>query len=65
MQKLGSIFNPQIVLEMDDGAIEDIAAETEESKIERASTTQKLEVLEAAMQALRRLDKHKAIGNAL
>lgn len=64
MAKLASIFCPQTVLEMDDAVTEDIAGETEESKMERASSSQKLKVLQAALSALRRLDKHKPKGKS-
>ena len=62
MKKLADIFAPKTVLNMEDEVIDDIASETEESKLERTSSTKKLEILEAALQALRRLDKHKPKG---
>lgn len=62
MSRLPTIFNPQTVLDMEDSTIEDIAGETEESKMERTSSSQKLKVLQAALNALRRLDKHKPNG---
>ncbi len=62
MKKVADIFTPKTVLDMEDEVIDDIASETEESKLERASSTKKLEILEAALQALRRLDKHKPKG---
>jgi hypothetical protein len=65
MAQLASIFDPQTVLDMEDDVIEDIAGETEESKMERASSSQKLKVLQAALNALRRLDKHKAKGTSV
>ena len=62
MSKLPTIFSPKTALDMDDEMIEDIARETEESKLERESSTQKLKILDAALQALRRLDKGKPKG---
>lgn len=44
---------------MEDGEIERLAAESEESKAERARYTEKLSVLEKGMRDLRRLDKHR------
>ena len=64
MQKLPDIFTPKTVLDMEDEVIDDIASETEDSKVERTSSSKKLEILEAALQALRRLDKHKPSGTS-
>jgi hypothetical protein len=38
--------------------VESVAAESEESKVERASCAGKLEILEKALSVLRRLDRH-------
>ena len=59
MSKLPSIFSPKAVLEMEDEIVREIAGESEESESERQSSTQKLNILEAALQALRKLDKGK------
>lgn len=57
METVPKIFNPVTVLALDDDVIEEIAGETEESKMERKSSTAKLESLKSALDALRRLDR--------
>ena len=59
LNALPNIFTPDMILYMDGTKIEDIAAETEESKAERASSTKKLRILEETLSILHRLDRHK------
>ena len=58
LQKLSEIFTPSTVIGLADDIIEQVAAESEESKIERASCEGKLEILQRALSVLRRLDRH-------
>jgi hypothetical protein len=59
MQMLEGIFTTTTVIELEESVIEDIAAETEESKRERASSTRKKEILEEALKVLHHLDRHR------
>jgi hypothetical protein len=59
LEGLPSIFSPELVLGLDETMVENIAAETEESKTERASSTKKLQILEATLKILHRLDRHR------
>jgi hypothetical protein len=59
LEKLSKIFYPEVVISLSDSVLESIAAETEDSKAERVSSTKKLEVLEATLKLLNRLDRHK------
>jgi hypothetical protein len=59
LEKLPKIFYPEVVIGLSDSVLESIAAETEDSKAERVSSTKKLEVLEATLKLLNRLDRHK------
>jgi hypothetical protein len=47
---------------LEDTVLQDIAAETEESKAERANTEKKLQVLEQTLSVLHRLDRHRPRG---
>jgi hypothetical protein len=58
LQKLPEIFTPSTVIGLADDIIEQVAAESEESKIERASCEGKLVILDRALSVLRRLDRH-------
>ncbi|KAI9731215.1 MAG: hypothetical protein M1834_005408 [Cirrosporium novae-zelandiae] len=51
VQELENVLSPAAITEMDDDLITLIAAESEESQNERELTTQKLKVLESALQA--------------
>ena len=59
---LSDIFSPDMVMRLDDSLIRNIAAETEESQIERARTIKKLKSLEAGLQTLNRLNRNKPTG---
>ena len=56
---LTTIFTPEIVSELDDEAIRNIAAETEQSIEDRKTANRKLEVLQRTLTVLHRLDRHK------
>jgi hypothetical protein len=62
LSKLPNIFTPAILIGLDNTTIEDIAAETEESKVERASSVKKLQILEKALDVLHRLNRHNPRG---
>ena len=49
LDRLFDSFLPDIMLELDDSMIKNIAAETEKSQSERARTFQKLKSLEAGL----------------
>lgn len=62
LQKLPSMFTPEIVLGLEDNQVESIAAESEESLTERNRATEKLTVLEKTLKILQGLDRHKTAG---
>ena len=62
LDRLFDTFSPDIVLELDDSLIRNIAAETEESQSERARIIQKLKSLEAGLQILNRYNRNKPAG---
>lgn len=59
---LSNTFSPNTVMRLDDSVIRNIAAETEESQIERARTIKKLTSLVAGLQTLNRLNQNKLVG---
>ena len=59
---LSDTFSPDTVMRLDDSLIRSIAAETEESQLERAATIKKLKSLEAGLQTLNRLNRNKPAG---
>lgn len=59
IKKLPSLFSPDVVLEMDDGEVCRLAAESEQTSAERSRYAEKLGVLDAGLRELRRLDKHR------
>ena len=62
LEKLPEIFSPTVVSKLSDGVVEDIAAETDESKVERAAFMKKLQGLEETLSVLHRLDRHRPTG---
>lgn len=67
LQKLPSLFSPDVVLEMKDEDVSRLAAESEETSAERSRYEEKLIVLESGLSDLQRLDKHRTLfetGNA-
>ena len=65
LDRLFDTFSPDIVLELDDSLIRNIAAETEESQSERAHTIHKLKSLEAGLQTLNRFNRNKPAGQLI
>lgn len=61
--KLETIFTPAKIFTISEDVIEDIAGETEESKMERESSTTKLATLKKALEVLKRLDRGQTQGH--
>lgn len=59
---LSETFSPDAVMKLDETVIRNIAAETEDSAIERAHAMKKSKSLEAALQTLNRLARQKLAG---
>ncbi|KAF7504265.1 hypothetical protein GJ744_002523 [Endocarpon pusillum] len=59
LQKLPEMFTPEVVFALGPDEIESIAAESEESRVERSRATEKLKVLESTLKVLHSLDRHK------
>jgi hypothetical protein len=62
LKKLPGLFCPEVMLDLESPIIEKIAGETEDSLMERSSSDKKLEVLEAALDELHRLDQYHTEG---
>lgn len=62
LDRLSDIFSPETVIGFDDDLVSKIAAETEDSQIERARVIKKLKILEAGLQTLSRLGQIKPAG---
>lgn len=62
IEKIPTTFTPGIAMNLDDKAVNDIAAETEESTTARDQNMTKLENLETGLQTLNRLAHHRATG---
>ena len=62
LEKLSDMFSSEVVMNLDDKVVEEIAAEQLDSQIERARALAKLQSLEAGLQTLRRLGRHKLGG---
>ena len=58
MKELPSIFSTEMVYDLSEEAVLRLAGESEQTAAERNRYTEKLEVLEAALHDLKRLDKH-------
>lgn len=61
-QKLPKIFTPEVVLSLNEQTLQAIAAETEESKLERKRNLEKLKSLRSGLQILTRLAHHRGPG---
>jgi len=55
--KVENLFSPDSIFKLEDELIRDVAGETEESQIERDSSTRKLDILKKAMHILKRLEQ--------
>lgn len=64
LAKLETIFTPAKIFTISEDIIEDIAGETEESKVERESSTTKLATLKKALEVLKRLDRGQTQGHS-
>jgi hypothetical protein len=65
LRRLPDLLSPNTVIALDDDTISHIAAETEESRLERSRATEKLGVLESTLVVLRSLDRHKPAGESI
>lgn len=59
VKRLPDLLSPETIIGLDDATTTRIAAETEESRLERSRVTEKLKVLESTLVVLRSLDRHK------
>jgi hypothetical protein len=62
VKRLPDVLSPKTIMHLDDATVTQIAAETEELRLERSRAMQKLKVLESALVLLRGLDRHKVVG---
>jgi hypothetical protein len=62
LQQLPELFSPKTVISLDDTLTARVAAETDESRTERAEIVQKLRVLETALIMLRSLARSQTFG---
>jgi hypothetical protein len=62
LKRLPDVLSPKTAGSLDDVTVSQIAAETEESRLERSHATHKLSILEWALVVLRSLERHKAVG---
>jgi hypothetical protein len=59
--QLPSLFNAECILNLSTDEIATLAADSEETAVERARCQDKLTVLEIALQGLKALDRHASI----
>ncbi|KAK5313210.1 hypothetical protein LTR70_007727 [Exophiala xenobiotica] len=64
MIKLESIFAPDSIFGLEESTIEDIAGETDESKVEREQSSKKMATLKLALDVLERLDRRNTMGKS-
>jgi hypothetical protein len=62
LERLPGILSPKTIFDLDESTITRIAAETEESRLERARANEKLKILGSTLVVLRSLHKHKLPG---
>lgn len=60
LEKLSDMLSSDVVMNLDDKVVEEIAAEQPDSQIERSRALTKLQSLEEGLQTLRCLGRHKA-----
>jgi hypothetical protein len=64
LKRLPNVLSLKTAGSLDDVTVSQIAAESEESGLERSRATQKLNILESALVVLRSLERHKAVGKS-
>jgi hypothetical protein len=62
LEKLSEMLSAEVVMNLDDAVVEEIAGEEEDSRKERARALKKLASLESGLRDLRRLGRHKQGG---
>lgn len=62
LERLSEMLSPEVVMDLEDKTVREIAAEEEVSRTERARALTKLESLETGLSTLRRLRRHKVGG---
>jgi hypothetical protein len=62
LEKLSDMLSPDVVMNLDDTVVQEIAGEEEDSQKERVRVLAKLQSLETGLQTLRRLGSHKKGG---
>jgi hypothetical protein len=62
VEKLSEMLSSEVVMNLDDAVVQEIAGEEEDSQKERARTLKKLQILESGLQDLRRQGRHKQEG---
>ena len=62
LEKLSDMLSSDVVMNLEDDVVQEIAAEQPDSQIERARALTKLQSLEAGLQTLQRLGRHKLGG---
>lgn len=65
LDRLGDILSTDVVTSLDDTSVQEIAAEMEDSRIERAQALTKLQSLESGLHDLRRFGRHKIGGKSV
>lgn len=59
---LADIFSPSVAMAVPERLLAEIAAETDDAQAERKRLNHKLGVLEAGLETLNRLNRHKSAG---
>lgn len=62
VRRLSSLFDPEMVYDLSDDTIINLAAESEATGKDRANNSEKLRILQAGYQDLKRLDKHRPLN---
>ena len=62
LEKLSEMLSAEVVMNLDDAVVQEIAGEEEDSRSERARALKKLESLESGLQTLCRLGRHNQGG---
>ena len=65
LEWLSGLLSSDVVMNLDDSVMQEIAAEKEDSRTERARALAKLQSLKAGLDTLRRLGRHKVEGEKL